>query len=108
MTASARRRWRPDANGPAVTGWPAFPRLWRPPPMVSPTAERALAGNLKKSSTTSPSVVHELVAKARVAQAEFEKFTQEQVDGIVRDFGKYVYDNAESIAAGAHKETGLG
>ena len=76
--------------------------------MVSPTAERALAGGLKKSSATSPGVVQELVAKARVAQAEFEKFTQEQVDAIVRDFGKYVYDNAESIAAGAHKETGLG
>jgi succinate-semialdehyde dehydrogenase len=30
------------------------------------------------------------------------------VDAIVQDFGKYVYDNAESIAAAAHNETGLG
>jgi hypothetical protein len=29
------------------------------------------------------------------------------VDVIVRDFGKYVYDNAETIAAAAHKETGV-
>ncbi len=50
----------------------------------------------------------QLVARARVAQAEFDGFSQEQVDRIVRDFGKYVYDNAEAIAAGAHKETGLG
>ncbi len=76
--------------------------------MVSPTAEIALGGGLKKSSTTSPSVVGQLVARARVAQAEFEAFSQEQVDRIVRDFGKYVYDNAEAIASGAHKETGLG
>ena len=38
----------------------------------------------------------------------FEAFSQEQVDAIVRDLGKYVYDNAERIAEAAHKETGLG
>jgi succinate-semialdehyde dehydrogenase len=76
--------------------------------MVSPTAEIALSGGLKKSSSTSPGKVQELVGKARAAQAAFEAFSQEQVDAIVRDFGKYVYDNAEAIAAGAHKETGLG
>jgi succinate-semialdehyde dehydrogenase len=76
--------------------------------MVSPTAELAVAGGLKRSSSTSPTDVQQLVAKARVAQAAFEKFSQEQVDGIVREFGKYVYDNAEAIAAAAHAETGLG
>ena len=30
------------------------------------------------------------------------------MDAIVRDFGKYVFDNAEAIADAAHKETGLG
>ena len=30
------------------------------------------------------------------------------MDAIVRDFGKYVYDNAENIAEAAHNETGLG
>jgi succinate-semialdehyde dehydrogenase len=76
--------------------------------MVSPTGENAVAGGLKKSSSTTPSEVQQLVAKARVAQSAFEAFSQEQVDAIVRDFGKYVYDNAEAIAAAVHKETGLG
>jgi succinate-semialdehyde dehydrogenase len=76
--------------------------------MVSPTAENAVAGALKKSSSTTPGQVQQLVAKARVAQADFEQFSQEQIDAIVRDFGKYVYDHAETIADAAHKETGLG
>jgi succinate-semialdehyde dehydrogenase len=76
--------------------------------MVSPTAETAVGGGLKKSSSTTPGQVQRLAAAARVAQAAFETFSQEQVDAIVRDFGKYVYDNAEAIAAAAHKETGLG
>jgi succinate-semialdehyde dehydrogenase len=76
--------------------------------MVSPTAEIALGGGLQESSSTSPDQVKQLVARARVAQAEFESFSQAQVDAIVREFGKYVYDNAEAIAAGAHKETALG
>ena len=76
--------------------------------MVSPTAENAVAGGLKKSSSTRPDQVQQLVAKARVAQAAFERFSQEQVDAIVRDFGKYVYDNVEAIARAAHAETGLG
>jgi succinate-semialdehyde dehydrogenase len=76
--------------------------------MVSPTAEIAVGGGLDESSSTTPAQVQELVAKARAAQATFESFSQEQVDAIVRDFAKYVYDNAESIAEGAHKETGLG
>jgi succinate-semialdehyde dehydrogenase len=52
--------------------------------------------------------VQELVAKARVAQAKFESFTQAQVDGIVKDIGKYVYDNAEMLARMAVDETGIG
>jgi succinate-semialdehyde dehydrogenase len=76
--------------------------------MVSPTAEAVVGGGLQKSSSTKRSQVQQLVSRARVAQAEFETFLQEQVDAIVRDFGKYVYDNAESIAAAAHAETGLG
>jgi succinate-semialdehyde dehydrogenase len=52
--------------------------------------------------------VQELVAKARAAQAIFEGFSQEQVDGIVRDLGKFVYDNAEKLARMAVEETGIG
>jgi succinate-semialdehyde dehydrogenase len=76
--------------------------------MVSPTAEAAVLGVLRKTGSTKPSQVQRLVSNARVAQAEFEKFSQERVDAIVREFAKYVYDNAESIAAAAHSETGLG
>ena len=52
--------------------------------------------------------VQELVAKARKAQAVFEEFSQEQVDAIVRDIAKYVYDNAETLARMAVEETGIG
>ncbi len=49
-----------------------------------------------------------LVSRARAAQALFEHFSQEQVDAIVRDIGKYVYDNAEMLARMAVDETGIG
>lgn len=52
--------------------------------------------------------IAELVAKARSAQAVFESFSQEQVDGVVRDIGKYVYDNAELLSRMAVDETGIG
>ncbi len=52
--------------------------------------------------------VKQLVAKAKVAQAAYEAFTQEQVDAIVKGIGKYVYDNAEMLARMAVDETGLG
>ena len=52
--------------------------------------------------------VKQLVAKARVAQAAFESFSQEQVDAIVKGIGKYVYDNAEELARMAVDETGIG
>jgi len=49
-----------------------------------------------------------LIAKARKAQAIFEKFSQQQVDAICRDMAKYVYDNAEKLARMAVDETGIG
>src|SRR5262252_11100812 len=52
--------------------------------------------------------VKQLVAKARVAQAAFEPFSQDQVDVIVKGIGKYVYDNAEELARMAVDETGIG
>ena len=57
--------------------------------------------------STNPQV-QELVSRARVAQAAFESFSQEQVDAIVRGIGKYVYDNAEMLARMAVEETGIG
>ena len=76
--------------------------------MVSSTAELAVGDGLQDTTTTTPADVHKLVARARIAQAVYESFSQAHVDAIVRDFGKHVYDNARSLAAMAFKETGLG
>jgi len=76
--------------------------------MVSISAELAVGDGLKETTTTSPDEVQHLVTRARVAQAVYEAFSQEQVDAIVRDFGKHVYDNARELARMAFAETGLG
>jgi succinate-semialdehyde dehydrogenase len=52
--------------------------------------------------------IEQLIAKARAAQAIYEKFSQEKVDAIVRDIAKYVYDNAAPLARMAVDETGIG
>jgi len=52
--------------------------------------------------------VRELVEKSRVAQEKFESFTQEQVDVIVKEIGKTVFDNAEELARMAVDETRMG
>jgi len=52
--------------------------------------------------------INHLVSQARVAQAEYELFTQKQVDAVVRDIGKFVYDNAEPLAKMAVEETEMG
>jgi succinate-semialdehyde dehydrogenase len=54
------------------------------------------------------SEIRALVARARQAQAVYEKFSQQQVDAICRDIAKYVYDNAEPLARMAVDETGIG
>ena len=62
----------------------------------------------EESITSIDSSIQELVAKARVAQSSYESFKQDQVDAIVRDIGKYVYDNAEMLARMAVDETEMG
>jgi len=53
--------------------------------------------------------VKSVVAKARKAQAIFEKnFTQEQVDEIVQTVAQTVYDNAHMLSELAVEETGMG
>ncbi len=64
--------------------------------------------SMPERAVTGDTEIQELVAKARVAQAEFETFSQERVDAIVRDIGKFVYDNAEALARMAVDETGIG
>lgn len=53
-------------------------------------------------------MINEMIAKARVAQAAFENYNQEQVDQIVREIGKVVYDHAELLARMAVDETRMG
>ena len=52
--------------------------------------------------------INDLVERARIAQAKYESFSQQQVDAVVRDIGKFVYDNAESLAKMAVEETEMG
>ncbi len=50
----------------------------------------------------------EMIAQSRTAQKAFEEFSQSQVDLIVREIGKVVYDNAEMLAEMAIEETRMG
>ena len=52
--------------------------------------------------------VNELVSKARAAQKVIETYNQEQVDVLVREIAKTVYDNAELLAQMAVEETRMG
>lgn len=52
--------------------------------------------------------VKALVQKSRIAQKEFAKFNQKQVDSVVRIIGKVVYDRAEELAKMAVEETQMG
>lgn len=58
--------------------------------------------------TENTSLIDTLISKARAAQAQFETFSQAQVDDIVRAIGKVVYDNAEILAEEAVAETRMG
>lgn len=49
-----------------------------------------------------------MVEKSRVAQEAFAKFSQEQVDAVVREIAKTVYYNAEELARMAVDETKMG
>ena len=61
-----------------------------------------------ESNTTTDLSIQDLVHRAHNAQAVYESFTQEQVDAVVRDIGKFVFDNAEPLAKMAVEETGMG
>lgn len=53
-------------------------------------------------------LINSLVEKARKAQQEFESFSQEQTDAIVKEIGKVVYDRAEELAKMTVDETKMG
>lgn len=52
--------------------------------------------------------VQQMIENARAAQKQFEGYTQEQVDAMVKNIAKVVYDNAEMLAKMAVEETGMG
>lgn len=52
--------------------------------------------------------IETLVETAKKAQAEYESYTQEQVDAIVKNVYQKTLDNAEKLAVSAHEETGFG
>jgi succinate-semialdehyde dehydrogenase len=63
------------------------------------------------STTAQPDVMaylNELIANARAAQCEFEKYSQDRVDACVRAIGKIIYDNAETLARMAVDESKIG
>ena len=53
-------------------------------------------------------MINQMMEQARIAQKAFESYNQEQVDKIVREIGKVVYDHAELLARMAVDETGMG
>lgn len=63
-----------------------------------------MGGVLMKSEE----IIIDMINNARLAQKEFEKWSQEQVDRVIREIGKVVYDNAELLAEMAVSETGMG
>src|ERR1051326_6852476 len=70
--------------------------------------ERTMSHCVQEPVISTNAQVHELVSKARAAQAAFESASQAKVDAIVKGIGKYVYDNAEMLAKMAVEETGIG
>jgi len=52
--------------------------------------------------------IADLIAKARVAQKEFETYSQEEVDKVVRAVGKAIYDEGEPLAKMAVEESHMG
>ncbi len=62
----------------------------------------------RSTSQVKETTINDLVELARIAQAKYESFSQHQVDNVVRDIGKFVYDNAEALAKMAVEETEMG
>lgn len=52
--------------------------------------------------------VRSLIKKAKEAQAELAKMSQEQIDAIAKAIAEAGYNNAEKLAKMAHEETGFG
>jgi len=63
---------------------------------------------MNQETIDSKSYIEEYLKRARKAQAEFETYTQKQVDAVVKVIGKTIYNNAEYLAGISVAETGMG
>lgn len=61
-----------------------------------------------KMEFDSKTYIDEYIKRARIAQKEYEKYTQVQIDEVVRAVAKVVHDNAEYLAEISVDETGMG
>jgi succinate-semialdehyde dehydrogenase len=52
--------------------------------------------------------INDLITKSRIAQKEYEKFNQQQVDAVVKAIAKVIYENAADLAKMAVDETRMG
>ena len=92
---------------PAVPSAPSGASGATASPAAAPPVPSALSEPVPAGVGTG-SAIDGLVARADRARRAYDAFGQEQVDAIVRDIGKYVYDNASMLARLAVDETGIG
>ena len=98
-----------EPAAPAVPSAPSAPAPAAPAPAApAPPVPSALSEPPTAGAAVTGSAIDELVARADRARRAYDTFGQEQVDAIVRDIGKYVYDNASMLARLAVDETGIG
>ena len=57
---------------------------------------------------TNADYINHLIENSKSAQASYEKFSQQEVDNIVRALAKSIFDNAEKLAKMAVEETRMG
>jgi succinate-semialdehyde dehydrogenase len=65
-------------------------------------------GQNQPMEKNSEEYIGEYVRRGKVAQAEYEKMSQEQVDIAVMNIAKAIYDHAEELAEMAVEESGMG
>ena len=67
-----------------------------------------MSQNPKMEQEEKKAYIDDKIAKARVALAQLESYTQEQVDNLAKACAKTIFDNAEELAQDAVAETKLG
>ena len=65
-------------------------------------------GGEERAQKESLAYIKSYLDRAQTAQREFETYTQEEIDAVVKAVGKVVYQNAQYLAELAVEETGMG